>query len=193
MEESPPTMALLEAAVRGDRSAAGKLLPLVYDELRARAEGLMRKERANHTLQPTALVHEAFVKLVDQSRVDWQGRTHFLAVAAESMRRLLVDHARRRNAAKRGGGQAALSVPDELSIQARPVLDVLALHTALEDLAKLDSRAARIVELRFFGGMTEAETAAALEISERTVRADWSWARTWLRRELRDMPFGEGS
>jgi RNA polymerase sigma factor (TIGR02999 family) len=165
----------------GDKRAADKLLPLVYDEFRA----LARHYRANHTLQPTALVHEAYMKLVDQTRVDWQGRSHFFAVAAQAMRRILVDHARARQRDKRGGGRARVVLDEAVALSPQKDEDVLALDEALERLAKLDARQAKVVELRFFGGMNVEEVAAALGVSKRTVEGDWTFARAWLSRELR--------
>lgn len=166
--------------------SAEVLLPAVYDSLRALAQSRLNRERAGHTLQATELVHEAYERLADQSRVNWRGRAHFLAVAAQVMRRLLVDHARRRDRKKRGGGGQrvtltgiATSADSELNLD-----ELIDLDHALEKLAALDERNARVVELRYFGGMTEEEIAIVLQISERTVRNDWAFARAWLRREL---------
>ena len=170
----------------GEKPLAEELLPLVYDELRRLARHYMRGERPDNTLQATAVVHEAYLKLVDRSRVDWQGRTHFLAVSARVMRRLLIDHARGRDRLKRGGGWRRVTL-DEVLVPAEPGLDreeLLALDAALEKLARLDERQARIVELRSFGGLETAEIAALLDVSERTVERDWHFARAWLRREL---------
>jgi RNA polymerase sigma-70 factor, ECF subfamily len=169
----------------GDKRAADKLLPLVYDEFRALARHYLAQERANHTLQPTALVHEAYMKLVDQTRVDWQGRSHFFAVAAQAMRRILVDHARARQRDKRGGGRARVVLDEAVALSPQKDEDVLALDEALERLAKLDARQAKVVELRFFGGMNVDEVAAALGVSKRTIEGDWTFARAWLSRELR--------
>lgn len=176
---------VLEALGRGDRKAADKLLPLVYDEFRALARHYLAQERLNHTLQPTALVHEAYMKLVDQSRVDWQGKSHFFAVAAQAMRRILVDHARSRQRDKRGGGRARVVLDEAVALSPQKDEDVLALDEALEKLAQLDARQARVVELRFFGGMSVEEVAEALGVSKRTVEGDWTFARAWLSRELR--------
>jgi RNA polymerase sigma factor (TIGR02999 family) len=169
----------------GDKRAADKLLPLVYDEFRALARHYLSQERANHTLQPTALVHEAYMKLVDQTRVDWQGRSHFFAVAAQAMRRILVDHARSRQREKRGGGRARVMLDEAVALSPQKDEDVLALDEALEKLAKLDARQAKVVELRFFGGLDVEEVAEALGVSKRTVEGDWTFARAWLSRELR--------
>jgi len=165
-------------------SPADQLLPLVYDDLHALAEKYLRGESAGHTLQPTALVHEAYMKLVDQTRVDWQGRTHFLAVGAQAMRRILVDHARRRRAAKRGGDRQRITVDEQLLAAGRRDEDLLALDEALEKLAELDTQQAKMVEMRFFGGLNVAETATALGMSKRTAEREWTMVRSWLRREL---------
>ena len=170
---------------RGDKTALDRLMPLVYDELRALAERSLRHERSGHTLQGTALVHEAYLKLVDQRQVRWQDRAHFFAVAAQLMRRILVDHARRHGAAKRGSGEPRLPL-DEADAPAAPapLVDWLALDRALDRLAALDERQSRTVELRFFGGLTIEETAEVLQVSPATVKNDWSLARGWLYREL---------
>ncbi|HUO07036.1 MAG TPA: sigma-70 family RNA polymerase sigma factor [Phycisphaerae bacterium] len=177
---------VLEQMRNGDKNAADKLLPLVYDEFRALARHYLAQERANHTLQPTALVHEAYMKLVDQTRVDWQGRSHFFAVAAQAMRRILVDHARSRQRDKRGGGRARVILDEAVALSPQKDEDVLALDEALERLAALDPRQAKVVELRFFGGLSVEEVAEALGVSKRTVEGDWTFARAWLSRELRD-------
>lgn len=160
-------------------------MPLVYDELRALATRSLCHERSGHTLQGTALVHEAYLKLVDQRQVRWQDRAHFFAVAAQLMRRILVDHARRHRAAKRGSGEPRLPLV-EADVQAAPAPlgDWLALDRALDRLGALDERQARTVELRFFGGLTIEETAEVLQVSPATVKNDWSVARAWLYREL---------
>jgi RNA polymerase sigma factor (TIGR02999 family) len=169
----------------GDKRAADRLLPLVYDEFRALARHYLSQERMNHTLQPTALVHEAYMKLVDQTRVDWQGKNHFFAVAAQAMRRILVDHARSRQRDKRGGGRARVALDEACALSPQKDEDVLALDEALEKLASIDPRQAKVVELRFFGGMNVDEVAKALGVSKRTVEGDWTFARAWLARELR--------
>ena len=160
-------------------------MPLVYDELRSLADRSLRHERSGHTLSGTALVHEAYLKLVDQRQVRWQDRAHFFAVAAQLMRRILVDHARRHGAHKRGGGEPRLSLDEaDAPTPAAPLVDWLALDRALDRLAALDERQARTVELRFFGGLTIEETAEVLQVSPATVKNDWSLARGWLYREL---------
>ena len=179
---------LLRAWGAGDAVAGEQLLPAVYAELRRQAARALRREDAGHTLQPTALVHEAYLRLVDQRRVEWHNRVQFLGVAANAMRRVLVDHARGRHAAKRGGGAAPLTladadVPDAGSPGVAGV-DVLAVHAALERLAALDPDQARLVELRYFGGLNIVETAEALGVSPATVKREWAIARSWLRREL---------
>jgi RNA polymerase sigma factor (TIGR02999 family) len=175
------TTRLLLSASQGDRASMEALLPLVYDQLRVIAERKMRRERADHTLQPTALVNEAFLRLVDQSRVQWQGRAHFCAVAASMMRRILVDHARRRSAEKRGAGATPVVLDEALApAHARSPLDIVALDDLLERLAALNERHARVVELRFFGGLSVKETAHALDVSPATVKNDWRVARAWL-------------
>lgn len=167
----------------GDPAAAGDLLPLVYDELRAIAGHYFRRERPNHTLQPTALVHEAFLKLVDQTQVNWQSRAHFLSVAATAIHRLLIDHARKHNAQKRAA-PGRLTIHAELDAAPQSHVDLLALHEALERLAELNTRQARVVELRYFTGMSVEEVAEVLEVSANTVKGDWRLARAWLQREL---------
>jgi len=164
-----------------------QLLPLVYDELRRLANHYLRRERADHTLQATDLVHEAYERLADRSRVSWRGRSHFLAAAAQAMRRVLVDHARERGALKRGGGRQRVTLEGLGESPAGPDLDledVIALDRALQKLQALHEREARVLECRYFAGMTTREIAAFLGVSERTVRDDWSHARVWLKREL---------
>ncbi|MCG8404088.1 MAG: ECF-type sigma factor [Phycisphaerales bacterium] len=167
----------------GDSSAAAELMPLVYEELRGRAAAYLRRERPDHTLEPTALVHEAYLKLVHQSEAQWKNRAHFLAVAAEAMRRILVDHARRHQAAKRGSDQRMTVIPASEVADRSPV-DLIELDDALKHLAALDERQCRVVELRFFGNMTIEEVAHVLEVSPRTVTGDWLVARAWLQRQL---------
>jgi RNA polymerase sigma factor (TIGR02999 family) len=165
---------------RGEEQAQERLLPLVYDELRRIAAAYLRRERSDHTLQPTALVHEAYLRLVDQQRVDWKNRAQFVGLAAVMMRRILVNHARDRAAAKRGG--AARRVPLALAGEAmqRSEVDLLALNEALDRLAALDVRKSRIVELKFFGGLTADEIGVALAVSRATVEREWAFARAWL-------------
>jgi len=175
----------LTAHVSGDPLAAEKLLPLVYDQLRALASKHMRAERMDHTLQPTALVHEAYLRLVDGEQIDWQGRAHFFALAATTLRRVLVDHARGKGTQKRGGAaeRVELGEADTISLHGDP-LDLLALHDAIELLAETHARQAQVVDLRFFGGLSVAEAARALGVSKDTVKEDWRTARAWLKREL---------
>lgn len=170
--------------LRGDANAVDALMPVVYEELRGIARRQLRHERPGHTLSTTALVHEAYVRLVDQTRVEWQDRAHFFAVAARAMRRILVDHARRRTAQKRGGNQQPIPLDEaQLAMDAQADL-LLSLDEALDRLAAFSERLAQVVELRFFGGMTEEETAEALGLSARTVRRDWVKAKAWLFKEL---------
>ena len=171
---------------KGNQTALGKLMPLVYKELRRLAHQYRRKERAGHTMQTTDLVHEAYLRLVDQRRVRWQNRSHFFGVAAQLMRRILVDHARRHMRAKRGGGTQRVSLHEAAVVSRQSTVDLLALDEALNRLAEIDPRKARIVELRFFGGMEVEETAACLEVSEITVMREWKMAKAWLHRELSD-------
>lgn len=179
---------ILKKAGSGDDSALNRLLPLVYDELRALAESYLQRERPDHTLQATALVHEAYVRLVKQEEVEWQNRAHFFAVAARAIRRILVDHARTHQRAKRGGRHQRVQLDDDILVTEGRGLDLLSLDEAMERLADLHERQSRIVELRFFGGLSAKETSAVLGVSSRTVDADWSMARAWLRRELRRGP-----
>jgi len=176
--------ALLRDWSGGDQRALERLLPLVYGELRKLAASYMRRERSDHTLQPTALVHEAYLRLVDQRAVDWRNRAHFFGIAARMMRRILVDHARRRQAAKRDGAAYRISGSAD-SDEAERDPDLLALDVALDGLEALDPRQARIIELRFFGGLTVEETAEVAGISTATVKREWQTARAWLARELR--------
>ena len=181
---SPQATQLLAELRAGDNRAADRLLPLVYDEFRHLAAGYLRHERPDHTLQPTALVHEAYLKLIDQRRVDWKGRTHFFAVAAEAMRRILIDHARRHKRLKRGGARQRITLDDAVALSPDRDEDLIALDEALERLAGSDPRQAKVVELRFFGGLTVQEAAKVLGVSKRTVEGDWTFARAWLKREL---------
>jgi RNA polymerase sigma factor (TIGR02999 family) len=175
--------ALLVAWSDGDETARSRLVDAVYDELRRVARRHLKRERDDHSLAPTALVHEAYLRLVDQRRVRWQSRAHFFGVAAQLMRRILVDHARSRAAAKRGSGRTV--VLEGVEMQTAPLdVDVLALDAALDRLAAIDARQSRLVELRFFAGLTVEETAAALDIAPITVKRDWAHARAWLFREL---------
>ncbi len=177
------TRALAEIG-RGDRDAADRLFGLLYDEFRSLARRYLSAEGAGHTLQPTALVHEAYLKLIDQTRVEWQGRTHFFAVGAQAMRRILVDHARSRKRVKRGGGRQRIQLDEGVALSPGRDEDLLAVDEVLARLAGVDPRQAAIVELRFFGGLTVEEVAEVLGVSKRTVEAEWTVVRAWLRREL---------
>lgn len=168
----------------GDREAAADLLPLVYDELRRLASIYLSRERQDHTLQPTALVHEAYLRLIDQTRVEWQNRAHFFGVAAEMMRRILIDHAKRTKASKRGGFAEKLALDEAVAFSEDQEVDLLALDDALSDLARLDPRQSRIVELRFFGGLTLEETAEVTKLSRATVEREWVMAKAWLYSQL---------
>jgi RNA polymerase sigma factor (TIGR02999 family) len=178
------TQMLVDTSADKPADVAKKLMPLVYDELRELAARYLRSERRGHTLQPTALVHEAFMRLVDQSRVDWKGRTHFYAVGAEAMRRILIDHARARGRGKRGGEWQRVLLDEAETPQELRDIDLVALHDALETLATLDKQQARIVELRFFGGLTVEEVSHVLGVSKRKVEGDWTHAKAWLRDAL---------
>ena len=183
---TPNVTELLIAWSGGDAAALDALMPIVYAELRRQAARAMRREHAGHTLGPTALVHEAFLRLIDGNRVAWRDRTQFFAVAAQLMRHLLVDHARAQQAAKRGGGAQRITLSEAGGVgnPADTDADVLAVHEALEGLAALDPDQARLVELRYFGGLTIEETAGVLGVSPATVKREWAVARAWLLREL---------
>ncbi len=168
----------------GQPEAFDQLLPLVYDELRRIAKRHMSRERAGHTLQTTALVNEAYLRLISQQNHEWQNRAHFFAIAAQVMRHLLVDHARSRQYAKRGGGAIQVSLNEGAAVAEEQSLDLLALHEALNQLAQVDERKARIVELRYFGGLSTEETAEVLGLSEITVKREWLKAKAWLFRQL---------
>lgn len=179
------TASLIELS-SGDRDAAARILPLVYDELRLLAASYMRRERRpDHTLQPTALVHEAYLRLIDQQRVNWKNRAHFFAMAAEMMRRILVDHARRHYSQKRGGSETLISLDDAISFAQDIDIDVVAVDEALVELEQLDPMQSRIVELRFFGGLTLDEAAEVLQTSRSTVQREWNMAKAWLYRRLK--------
>ena len=184
MDQGSDVTGLLVAWSNGQESARGMLIEAVYGELRRLARVCLARERQGHSLPPTALVHEAYLKLIDQRRVRWESRAHFFAIAAQQMRRILVDHARAHGAAKRG---ADVTVPlTGIDIGTGPVdPDLPALDEALDKLARIDARQSRLVELRYFGGLTVEETALILNVSPITVKLDWALARTWLYRELR--------
>ena len=175
---------LLEDLSAGREDALPALLPLIYDELRRLAAYHLYRERSNHTLQATALVHEAYLRLVNQRAVRWQNRSHFFAVAAQAMRRILVDHARARDAAKRGSGEMMLPLGEDSAVGGMLSLDVIALDDALTRLGAIDEQQVRVVELRFFAGLSVEGTAKVIGISPATVKREWSFARAWLRREL---------
>jgi RNA polymerase sigma factor (TIGR02999 family) len=178
--QKPEVTQLLKESARGDRTALDELLPLVYGELRRIADRYLKRERQDHTLQPTALVHEAYLRLVDQRDVEWQNRAHFFGVAAQMMRRILVDHARAQQTAKRGSGGIKVSLDDVLEISDEQLDSMLALDEALKALEKIDPQKARIVEMRFFGGLSIEETAEALGIGTATVIRQWRMAKAWL-------------
>lgn len=175
---------LLERWSQGDEAALEQLMPLVYDELHRLAGAYLRRERHEHTLQPTALVNEAYLKLVRQRNVRWQNRAQFFGVAAQLMRRILVDHARANYATKRGGDRVNVSLKDIGAYGGQPDSDVLALHDVLNRLAEIDPDQSRIVELRFFGGLTIEEAAEVMHVSHSTVEREWKVAKAWLKREL---------
>jgi RNA polymerase sigma factor (TIGR02999 family) len=184
MAQPPDVTALLAAWSNGDPAVGSTLMDAVYSELRRLARGYLRRERRDHSLPPTALVHEAYLKLVDQRRVRWQSRAHFFAIAAHVMRRVLVDHARAHGAAKRGAGARVPLQDIDASVEG-PDIEILALDAALDRLAAIDQRRSQLVELRFFGGLTVDETAVVLGVAPITVKRDWALARAWLYRELR--------
>lgn len=175
---------LLSDITSGNKSKANELLPLVYDQFKSLASNYFRRENKGHTMQPTELVHEAYMKLVDQDRVDWKGKTHFFAVGAQAMRRILVDHARAKNRIKRGSGEPKLSLDEGLTISTEKNEDLINLDDALLRLEQIDERQAKIVELRFFGGLNVAETAEAMGLSKRTVEKEWTMIKAWLRKEI---------
>jgi len=184
MSESNEVTVFLKRWSGGDRAAADRLMTLVYGEMRKLAASYLQRQRPDHTLQPTALVHEAYLKLIDVSQVDWQDRAHFFAVAAQTMRHILVDHARSVAAEKRGGGVRTIALDEAISFADRQEIDLLGLDEALTLLAKQDKQQSRIIELRFFGGMTIEETAAVIKISPATVKREWAVARAWLYRQM---------
>lgn len=175
---------LLQAWGRGEAKARDDLVPLVYRDLRRRAAAYLRRERADHTLQPTALVHEAYMRLVGQTRVSWQNRAHFFGIAAQMMRRVLVDHARERSAAKRPGAGLKVTLDERLATAQPEDCEVLMLNDALDELATLDARQAQIVELKYFGGLSEPEVAEVLSLSRATITREWQSARAWMFRRI---------
>jgi RNA polymerase sigma factor (TIGR02999 family) len=188
MSDSPPpadeVTALLDAWSDGDRSALDRLLPLVHEELHRLAHRSLQREREGHTLQTTALVNEAYLRLVDQRRARWQNRSHFFAIAAQLMRRILIDHARRIAYAKRGGGAPRVSLDEACIVADERAAELVALDDALQSLARVDERKSRVVELRYFGGLSVEETAEVLSVHPDTVTRDWRRARAFLRREM---------
>jgi RNA polymerase sigma-70 factor (ECF subfamily) len=186
MCNSPDLNELLIQASAGNRHAAAIFMESLYEDFRRVAAAQLKREPPGHTLQPTALVHEAFLRLIDQRRVDWQGRSHFIAVGAQAMRRILVDHARAAGRIKRGGERRRVELNEQLTVSPRDNEDVIAIDDALNDLAKLDPRQAKIVELRFFGGMTNEEVAHVLGVSRATIDRQWRAIKAWLREQLKD-------
>ncbi len=184
MDTSSGITELLLAWSDGDREALERLTPLVYQELRRLAESYLRRERSGHTLQPTALVHEAYIKLIDQQSVSWQNRAHFFGIAAQTMRRILVDHARARLAEKRGSGETKFSFDEVIDVSDQRADQLVALDESLKTLARLDPQKSRVVELKYFGGMTLEETAEVLGVSRATVIREWRMAKAWLYGEL---------
>jgi RNA polymerase sigma-70 factor (ECF subfamily) len=184
-EAPPPSVTpLLRAWGQGDLHARNELMPLIYEDLRQRALAFLRRERPDHTLQPTALVHETYLRLAGQEHVEWQNRGHFLGIAAQMMRRILVDHARAHGRGKRGGAVLKVTLDDQVAASDPPDCDLLLVDQALTELAAVDPRQARIVELRYFGGLTEAEVADVLDISRSTVTREWRIAKGWLFRRI---------
>lgn len=178
---------MLHQVQAGNREALDDLFPIIYKELRRLASNQLASERSNHTLQPTALVHEAYMRLIDQHSVNWQNRAHFFSIAAETMRRILVNHAIQRNAQKRGSGVTCIELDEAISYHDQPgdrELDLVLLDDALKKLEEFDSTQAKIVELRFFGGLTVEETAEVMKISESTVKREWRMAKSWLKTKL---------
>ena len=183
-EQAENLTAMLKAAQAGKRQALDEFLPLVYDELKKIAAYKLASERPNHTLQATALVHEAYLRLIDQHSVNWQNRAHFFAIASEMMRRILVNYAESHNAKKRNDGKTLISLDDAENLAATEEVDLIFLDNALKELAQFDAGAARIVELKFFGGLTNEEAAEVLGCSESTIKREWRMARAWLTTKL---------
>lgn len=185
MPDSPATVTeLLHAWSDGDKTALDQLLPVVYDELRRQASRYLRREAEGHTLQTTALVNEAYLRLVDQKNIRWQNRAQFFGIAAQLMRRILVDHARAKHRAKRGGHDLRVTLDDAVAIAANQEIDLIALDAALDRLAQIDEQQSKVVEMRFFSGLNVEETAEALRVSPATVKRDWNVAKAWLYREM---------
>lgn len=193
MDEASPNEITeqLIAWSKGDEAALETLIPAVYQELRRMADYYLRGEDSGHSLQPTALVHEAYLRLIDQTKVEWQNRAHFFGVAAQMMRRILIDHAKAKHRAKRGGTAVKVVLDENANFTQERAAELLALDEALQSLARMDERKSRIVELRYFGGLTVEETAQVLGISDKTVMRDWSLAKAWLYRELTNNPANE--
>jgi len=183
-DPTPDVTQLLQNWQEGDSDAPARLIPLVYDELRRLARNYLQRERADHTLQATALVHEAYVRLVDDGRVNWQNRAHFYGISARLMRRILVEHARAHNAEKRGGLAKKLSLDEARDVSAGAPVELVALDSALQNFAKTYPRKSEVVELKFFGGLDTREISEVLHVSEKTVLRDWNFAKLWLCREL---------
>jgi RNA polymerase sigma factor (TIGR02999 family) len=177
---------LLKDWSSGDPEALDRLIPIVYAELRGIAARYLRRERRDHTLQPTALVNEAYLRLIDQNQVQWQNRAHFIGVAAQMMRRILVDHAKSHNRAKRGGGAQRVSLDEAMAVSDERANDLIELDAALTALATFDDRKSRVVEMRYFGGLTVEETAEVLKVSEMTVAREWKLAKAWLYTHIED-------
>jgi RNA polymerase sigma factor (TIGR02999 family) len=184
VDQPTPVSRLLQAWGQGDLEARDELVPLVYRELRRRAGAYLRRERADHTLQPTALVHEAYLRLLGQERAAWQNRAHFFGIAAQMMRRILVDHARGHRAAKRPGAAFRVMLDDRIGAAQPRDCELLLLDQALSELTRVDPRQGRIVELRYFGGLSEQDVAAVLSLSRATVTREWQTARAWLYRRM---------
>ncbi len=191
MDESPDVTRILQEAARGRRDAVDRAMPVIYEELRRIAQGHLSRERPDHTLTTTALVHEAYMKLVDINQVDWQDRAHFFAMAARQMRRILIDYARRAGRAKRGGDAVLVSLDEATDFPVLRSESLLRLDEALERLEQTNERQCRVVECRCFVGLSVEETAEALDTSPTTVKRDWAFARAWLNRELGGDPDGE--
>jgi RNA polymerase sigma factor (TIGR02999 family) len=185
MAETSEITTLLKAWEQGDKSALDKLMPLVYDELRRQASRYLRKERANHTLQTTDLIHEAYLKMVDQKNVSWQNRSHFFAISAKCLRQILIDYARKRHREKRGGQVEIVPIDEVQIMSAEKSLELIALHEVLKNLENQDRQKSRIVEMRYFGGLTMEEIAEVLGVSKRTVERDWQMAKAWLYKEMK--------